>query len=157
MGSWLRDCIQLIRIQARTRRISRLKAQKKSWLGSIIIVALPAMTSSTARIAPPAARKDASKLPADSICFREDAGRCGSLADSDCIFGIAFLRGCYHKILRPRRHIPKFGNGLCRHPDIWVYFDPHLIWQACKGYVECSNVLRIISHQDLPPRLHRAL
>jgi hypothetical protein len=88
----------------------------------------------------------ARELPLRLLWFREDAGRCGSLADSDCIFGIAFLRGCYHKILGPRRHIPKFGNGLCRHPDIWVYFDPHLIWQACKGYVERGDVLRFVSH-----------
>jgi hypothetical protein len=43
-------------------------------------------------------------------------------------------------------HSEVFGNGLCRHLDIWVHFDPHLIWQACKGYVERGNVLRFISH-----------
>ena len=64
----------------------------------------------------------------------------------ECVFGIAFLRGCYHKVLRPRGHIPKFGNCLCRHPNTWLHFDPHLIWQACKGYVERGNVLRFISH-----------
>ena len=77
--------------------------------------------------------------------FGETRVACVALLDSDCVFGIAFLRGCYHKVLRPRCHIPKFGNGLCRHPDIWVYFDPHLIWQACKGYVESGNVLRFIN------------
>src|SRR5437016_1413903 len=61
-------------------------------------------------------------------------------------FGMAFLRCCYHQILGPRRHLPKFANGLCRYSDVWVHFDPHLIWQATKSYVERGNAFGLISH-----------
>jgi hypothetical protein len=34
---------------------------------------------------------------------------------------MVFLRGCYHQILGPRRHLPKYGR--CRHSDVWVRLD----------------------------------
>ena len=33
---------------------------------------------------------------------------------------MAFLRCCYHQILGPRRHLPKFVNSLCRHVGAYV-------------------------------------
>ena len=48
---------------------------------------------------------------------------------------------CYHQILGPRRHLPKFANGCYRHSDIWVRLDRHLTWQAAKSYVERGNAL----------------
>jgi hypothetical protein len=50
-------------------------------------------------------------------------------------FGIVFLRRCYHQILGPRRHLPEFANGFCRHGNARLHFDPHMTWQATKGYV----------------------
>jgi hypothetical protein len=38
---------------------------------------------------------------------------------------MTFLRRCYHQILRPRRYLPKFANGLCYQSDAWVHLDPH--------------------------------
>jgi hypothetical protein len=57
---------------------------------------------------------------------------------------MAFLRCCYRQILGPRRHLAKLANGLCRHSDIWVHLDPHLIWQATKSYVERGNAFALI-------------
>ena len=54
---------------------------------------------------------------------------------------MVFLRGCYHQILGPRRHFPKFANGRCRHSDVWVRLDPHLSWQAPKSYVQRGKLL----------------
>jgi hypothetical protein len=51
------------------------------------------------------------------------------------------LRCCYHQILGPGRHLPKFANGCYRHSDIWVRLDPHLTWQANKSYVERGDAL----------------
>jgi hypothetical protein len=45
-----------------------------------------------------------------ALRFRRGASRCASLADLYCAFGMAFLRCCYHQILGPRRHLPKFSN-----------------------------------------------
>ena len=57
------------------------------------------------------------------------------------------LRCCYHQILGPGRHLPKFANGCYRHSDIWVRLDPHLTWQATKSYVERGNAFGLILHQ----------
>jgi len=61
-----------------------------------------------------------------------------------------FVRGDYHQILGPRGHLPKFANGLCRHSDVWVRFDPHLNWQATKSDVKRGNAFGLISHKFLP-------
>jgi len=58
------------------------------------------------------------------------------------------LRCCYHQILGPRRHLPKFAHGCYRHSDIWVRLDPHLTWQATKSYVERGNAFGLILHQS---------
>src|SRR5262252_3813408 len=50
-------------------------------------------------------------------------------------FGIAFLRRCYHRILGPRRHLPEFADGLCRHCNAGFHLNPHITWQATKSYV----------------------
>ena len=47
--------------------------------------------------------------------FRRGARRHASLADLYCAFGMMFLRGCYHQILRPHRHFAKFAHAFCRH------------------------------------------
>jgi hypothetical protein len=52
---------------------------------------------------------------------------------------MTFLRGCYHQILGPRRHLPKLSNGLCRHAGAYVRLNLHLGWQAAESYVERSN------------------
>src|SRR5258705_10334605 len=57
------------------------------------------------------------------------------------------LRCCYHQILGPGRHLPKFANGCYRHSDIWVRLDRHLTWQATKSYVERGNAFGLILHQ----------
>ena len=57
------------------------------------------------------------------------------------------LRCCYHQILGPGRHLPKFANGCYRHSDIWVRLDPHLTWQATKSYVERGDAFGLILHQ----------
>jgi len=60
------------------------------------------------------------------------------------------LRCCYHQILGPGRHLPKFANGFYRHSDIWVRLDPHLTWQATKSYVERGDAFGLILHQGFP-------
>src|SRR6516225_4682556 len=55
---------------------------------------------------------------------------------------MAFLRCCYHQILEPRRHLPKFSDGLCRHAGACVRFNTHFGWQAAESYVERSNAFR---------------
>jgi hypothetical protein len=62
---------------------------------------------------------------------------------------MAFLRSCYHQILGPLLHLPKFANGLCRYSDTTVHLDSHLIWQATKSYVECGGVFGLVSHESL--------
>src|SRR5207342_3707941 len=69
-----------------------------------------------------------------------------SLADLYCAFGMMILRCCYHQILGPGRHFPKFANGCYRHSDIWVRLDPHLTWQATKSYVERGDAFGLILH-----------
>jgi len=67
---------------------------------------------------------------------------------------MAFLRCGYHQILGPRRHLPKFSNGLCRHASACVRFNPHFGWQGTNSYVERSNAFGFISHEgfrSLPP------
>src|SRR5262245_14986395 len=54
------------------------------------------------------------------------------------------LRRCYDQILRPRRHLSKFSNSLCRHAGIYVSLNPHLGWQAAESYVERSGVFALI-------------
>jgi hypothetical protein len=76
--------------------------------------------------------------------FRRGASRYARLADLYCAFGMAFRRGCYRQILRPRRHFPKFSNSLCRHAGAYVRLDLHLGWQAAESYVERSNALALI-------------
>jgi len=87
-----------------------------------------------------------------TLRFRRDARRYVSLVHPYCAFRIAFLGGCYHQILGPRLHLPKFANGLCRYLDVWVHLDPHLIWQAAKSYVERGSVFGLESHRVLPHR-----
>ena len=57
---------------------------------------------------------------------------------------MAFLRYCYRQILGPRRHLPKFSNGLCRHAGACIRFNAHFGWQAAESYVERSNVFALI-------------
>jgi hypothetical protein len=33
-------------------------------------------------------------------------------------------------------------------PDISVYLDPHLIWQAAKSYVERGDAFGLVSHDS---------
>jgi hypothetical protein len=82
-----------------------------------------------------------------TLGFRRNATRCTSLADLYCAFWMVFLRCCYHQILGPRRHLPKFANGRCRHSDAWVCLDPHLSRQATKGYMERGNAFGLVSHE----------
>jgi hypothetical protein len=89
--------------------------------------------------------------------FRRDASRYASPAHLYCASGMAFLRGCYHQILGPRRHLPKFANGLCSHSDVWVHLHPHLIWQATKSYVERGNAFGLISHKGFLIARYRQL
>jgi hypothetical protein len=56
---------------------------------------------------------------------------------------MTFLRGCYHQILGPRRHPPKFSNGLCRYAGAYVRLNLHLGWQAAESYVERSNIFAL--------------
>src|SRR6516162_652258 len=86
-----------------------------------------------------------------ALRFRRGACRYASLADLYCAFGMAFLRGCYHQILGPRRHLPKLSNGLCRHAGAYVRLNLHLGWQAAESYVERSNAFALIpGHRLLP-------
>src|SRR5258708_12448638 len=83
--------------------------------------------------------------------FRRGARRHASLADLYCAFGMMFLRGCYHQILGPRRHLPKLSNGLCRHAGAYFLLNQHLGWQAAESYVERSNAFALIpGHRVLP-------
>ncbi len=66
--------------------------------------------------------------PCRMLGFGRDPGRYARLADFYCAFRTAFLWGCYRQILRPRRCVAKFANGLCRNSDVSINFDPHLIW-----------------------------
>ena len=67
-----------------------------------------------------------------ALRFRRGACRYASLANLYCAFGMTFVRGCYHQILGPRRHLPKLSNGLCRHAGADVRLNVHLGWQALK-------------------------
>jgi hypothetical protein len=51
-------------------------------------------------------------------------------------------------ILGQRRYLPKFANSVCRYPDISVYLNPHLIWQAAKSYVERGDAFGLVSHDS---------
>jgi hypothetical protein len=73
------------------------------------------------------------------LWFRCDARRYACLAHPYCAFGMAVLRGCYDQVVGPSRHLPKFTDRFCRHPDVWVHLHPHLIWQATEGYVKRSK------------------
>src|SRR5262245_54111003 len=79
-----------------------------------------------------------------ALRFRRGACRYASLADLYCAFGTTFLRGCYHQILRPCRHLPKFANGLCRHAGAYVRLNLHLSGQAAESYVERSNAFALV-------------
>src|SRR5258706_12799644 len=79
-----------------------------------------------------------------ALRFRRGACRYASLADLYCAFAKTFLRGCYHQILGPRRHLPKFSNSLCRHAGTCVRLNLHLGWQAAESYVERSNAFALI-------------
>jgi hypothetical protein len=92
-----------------------------------------------------------------ALPFRRDASRYASPAHLYCAFGMAFLRGCYHQILGPRGHLPKFANGLCSHSDVWVHLHPHLIWKATKSYVERGNAFGLISHKGFLTARYRQL
>jgi hypothetical protein len=50
----------------------------------------------------------------------------------------------------PRRHLPKFANGLCRYLDVLLYLDRPVIWQANKNHAERSNANGVVSHDDAP-------
>src|SRR5499427_9635755 len=82
--------------------------------------------------------------------FRRGARRHASLAHFYYAFETAFLGCCYGQIFGPRRHLPKFSNGVCRHSEIFVRLNSHLIWQAAKSDVECGSAFRFISHKGLP-------
>jgi hypothetical protein len=68
-----------------------------------------------------------------ALLFRRGASRHASLADFYCAFGMTFLRYCYHQILRPHRHLPKFSDSLCRYAGAYVRLNPHLGWQAAES------------------------
>ena len=86
-----------------------------------------------------------------TLRFRRGASRYASLADLYCAFRMAFMRGCYHQTLRPRRHLPKFSNSLCRHAGACVRLNLHLGWQAAESYVERSNAFALVpGHRLLP-------
>src|SRR6516164_11583874 len=79
-----------------------------------------------------------------ALQFRRGAGRYASLADLYCAFAMPFLRRYYDQTLRPRRHLSKFSNSLCRHAGTCVSLNPHLGWQAAESYVERSGVFTLI-------------
>src|SRR5262245_15844546 len=79
-----------------------------------------------------------------ALQFRRCASRYASLADLYCAFAVPFLRCRYDQILRPRRHLSKFSNGLCRHAGTYVSLNPHLGWQAAESYVERSGVFALV-------------
>jgi hypothetical protein len=85
-----------------------------------------------------------SRLTPCHLMLRRGASRYASPADLYCAFGMAFLRGCYHQILGPRRHLPKFSNSLCRHAGAHIRLNLHLGWQAAESYVERSNAFALI-------------
>src|SRR5215813_5240667 len=89
--------------------------------------------------------------PCRALRFRRGACRYASLADLYCAFGMTLLRGCYHQILGPRRHLPKLSNGLCRHAGAYVRLNVHLGWQAAESYVERSNAFALIPGHTLVP------
>ena len=78
-----------------------------------------------------------------ALQFRRGAGRYASLADLYCAFAMPFLRRYYDQTLRPRRHLSKFSNSLCRHAGTCVSLNPHLGWQAAESYVERSGVFAL--------------
>jgi hypothetical protein len=85
-------------------------------------------------------------LACSSLRFRRDAGCDGSLAHFYAAPGTAFRRRRYGQILGPRRHLPKFANCLCRHPDVWVGLDLHPSWPAAKKRLERGNTFHFASH-----------
>src|SRR6516165_4477538 len=72
------------------------------------------------------------------------------LAHSYYAFGIVFLRRCYHQIFGPRRRLPEFANGFCRHGNARLHFDPHMTWQSTKSYVQRANAFGLVVHR-VPP------
>jgi hypothetical protein len=59
---------------------------------------------------------------------------------------MAILRGCYHQILRPRRHFAKFTDSFCRHANVPVDLNLHAGRQATKSNLERGNASGFISH-----------
>src|SRR5919204_1851596 len=84
------------------------------------------------------------------LCFRRGARRHASLGHSYYAFVTAFLRRCYGQIFGPRRHLPKFANGVCRYSEIFVCLNSHLIWQAAKSDLERGSAFGLVSHKGLP-------
>jgi hypothetical protein len=60
--------------------------------------------------------------------------------------GIAFLRGRYHQVVRPRRYLAKFANRFCRHADASVGLNMHRIRQSTERHLERGNAFRFVSH-----------
>jgi hypothetical protein len=85
-----------------------------------------------------------------TLRFRRGAGSYASPAYLHCAFGMMLLRRCYYQVLRPRLRFPKFADRLRRHSDVWVYHDPHLIWQSTKSYVEGGNAFGLVPHDACP-------
>jgi hypothetical protein len=63
------------------------------------------------------------------------------------LLGSRSCGGCYRQILRPGRHLPKFADALRNRLDARVHFNPHLIWQATKSYVERGDAFWFVTHE----------
>jgi hypothetical protein len=85
-----------------------------------------------------------------SLCFRRSARRHAGLAHLYCAFGAPLCWRRYYQILGPRRHLPKFSNGVCGYSEILVRLNSHLIWQAAKSDVESGSAFGLVSHKGLP-------
>src|SRR5215470_8980337 len=74
------------------------------------------------------------------------AFRSAGLAHLYGTFGMAFLRGCYHQVLGPRRNLAKLADGLGRHANVFVRLNLHRVRQATERHLERGNVSGFASH-----------
>jgi hypothetical protein len=87
--------------------------------------------------------------------FRRGARRYAGLAHFHCAFGTPHLGRGYDQILWPRRHLPKFANGVCRYSEILVCSE--LSWQniPLKDRTDFQGSIRFWPHRLFAFELRR--
>jgi hypothetical protein len=89
--------------------------------------------------APPCKRTRGKEQSSPMLRLWRDARRCVSLAHLDCALGIASERRSDRQIRRPRRHLAKVADRLCRHFNLWVHLHLHFHLASYPAPVEARQ------------------